>query len=297
MAFNQYAKTERDFTTLLNSANMTPADRDKLSAVLASLVGFQANGPAVEQQITDIETQIGDIVAAINNIKVPVWKMQVFDANGSFTVPASIAGGVVYVTGSGGGGGGAAWINSVSNFGVGGACSGCYIEKQPFPVSAGDIIPVVVGAGGSAVSANAITANPVYGNDGQPSSFGSLTINGGSGGGEVAANTTQPRRGGWLGAYQAGEVVFAAENSVRYRAGLRQTALTAYTLQAAAGAFGDGADGAASSGASVTAQSAVANSGAGGGGAVFFTGTPPAITITSGAGGSGKIIVEWQEFA
>lgn len=297
MAFNQYAKTERDFTTLLNSANMTPADRDKLSAVLASLVGFQANGPAVEQQITDIETQIGDIVAAINNIKVPVWKMQVFDADGTFTVPESIAGNVVYVTGSGGGGGGAAWINSAANFGVGGACSGCYVERQPYPVAAGDSIPVIIGSGGAAVSANAITAAPAIGNDGQPSSFGSLIINGGSGGGEPAANTQQPRQGGWIGGYQAGSTVFAAENSIRYRAGLRQTALTAYALQSAAGAFGDGAAGAASTGSSVTAQSAAANTGAGGGGAVFFTGTPPTITVTSGAGGSGKIIVEWQEFA
>lgn len=51
MAFNQYAKTERDFTTLLNSANMTPADRDKLSAVLASLVGFQATQPGTNESI------------------------------------------------------------------------------------------------------------------------------------------------------------------------------------------------------------------------------------------------------
>lgn len=297
MALNQYAKTERDFTSLLNSANMSPADRDKLSAILASLVNTQTLVPGVEQQITDMETEIGEIVAAINNIKVPVWKMQVFDANGTFTVPDAIAGNVVYVTGSGGGGGGAAFIMGTANNGVGGACSGCYIEKQPYPVNVGDLITVVVGVGGAPVSANAITANPIYGNDGQESSFGSLMMPGGSGGGELTGGTTQARSGGWIGGYIASTAVFVAQNSIRYRASSRVTALTAVAMGAAAGAFGDGADGAASSGSSVTAGSALPNTGAAGGGVVFFTGVPPTITITSGAGGSGKIIVEWQEFA
>lgn len=297
MALNQYAKTERDFTSLLNSANMSPADRDKLSAILASLVNTQTLVPGVEQQITDIETEIGDIVAAINNIKVPVWKMQVFDANGTFTVPDAIAGTVVYVTGSGGGGGGAAFIMSGANDGVGGACSGCYIEKQPYTVSAGDSITVTIGAGGAPVSANAITALPVYGNDGQASYFGEMVINGGSGGGELTGGTSQNRKGGWVGGYIAGATVFIPQNSTRFRASSRASALSAIAMGSAAGAFGDAGDAAASSGSAITAGSALPNTGAAGGGVVFFTGVPPTITITSGAGGSGKIIVEWQEFA
>lgn len=295
MAFNQYAKTERDFTTLLNSANMKETDRDKLSAVLASLVGFQATQPgtneSIEGQITDIETQIGDIVAAINNIKVPVWKMQVFDANGTFTVPDSIAGSVVYVTGSGGGGSGAAWITNVQNNGVNGACSGCYIEKQPLPVAAGDSIPVVIGAGGAAVSTNAITANPVNGNAGQQSSFGSLVIAGGGGGGVFPSDPV----GGWIGSYLVSPGIYApAENSVRYKAGNKSITATAFALGSAGGAFGNAGNSA--SGAGVTAQSAAANTGAGGGGVAQYTVAAPASAITSGAGGSGKIIVEWMEF-
>lgn len=296
MALNQYAKTQRDFSKLLENSGLKQVEKDRLSDILASLVSSQSGIPGIEDQISGIEAEIGDIVAAINNIKVPVWKMQVFDANGTFTVPDSIAGNVVYVTGSGGGGSGAAFIMSVSNNGVGGACSGCYIEKQPYPVSAGDSIPVVVGDGGLAVSANAITANPVYGNDGQSSSFGSLVINGGSGGGELTGGTSQNRKGGWIGGYIAGTTVFVPQNSTRFRASSRSSALSAIAMGSAAGAFGDAGDTAASSGSSVTAGSALPNTGAAGGGAVFFTGTPPTITVTSGAGGSGKIIVEWQEF-
>lgn len=289
MAFNQYAKTERDFTTLLNSANMTPADRDKLSAVLASLVGFQANGPAVEQQITDIETQIGDIVAAINNIKVPVWKMQVFDADGTFTVPESIAGSVVYVTGSGGGASGGAGVGAAAT--ITGSASGCYIEKQPYSVSAGDTIPVVIGAGGAPVSYTGGTYGATDGNAGGDSSFGSLVILGAT----KTTLSTGLQAGGWLG----GAGTTPAQGSIRFKGGINVNAVGANARGSGGGAFGSGSNGTVGNMASATGINAPANSGAGGGTcAVYITApTDGPFTATSGAGGSGKIIVEWQEFA
>lgn len=64
-----------------------------------------------------------------------------------------------------------------------------------------------------------------------------------------------------------------------------------------AGYLGDGTDGAVSAGANITAANALPNTGAGGGsaGIIYATATRDR-TATSGAGGSGKIIVEWQEF-
>lgn len=292
MAFNQYAKTERDFTTLLNSANMSPADRDKLSAVLASLVGFQATQPGtnqtLEEQITGIESEIGEIVAAINNIKVPVWKMQVFDANGTFTVPDPIAGNVVYVTGSGGGASGGAAVGA--NATVTGASSGCYVEKQPVSVSAGDSIPVIVGAGGAPVSYTGGTYGATDGNAGGDSSFGSLVILGAT----KTTLATATQAGGWFG----GDSTRPAQGSIRYKAGINKATASANARGSGGGAFGNGSDGTVGNMASATGINAPANSGAGGGTcAVYITApTDGPFTATSGAGGSGKIIVEWQEF-
>ncbi len=291
MALNQYAKTERDFTSLLNSANMSPADRDKLSAILASLVNTQTLVPGVEQQITDIETEIGDIVAAINNIKVPVWKMQVFDANGTFTVPDAIAGNVVYVTGSGGGASGAAGVGiSVSMLG---AASGCYIERQPVTVSAGDSIAVTIGAGGAPVSYSGGAFGSVEGSDGSDSLFGPLLIAGAS---KTRLNDGT-QAGGWIG----GSPSQQAQGSIRYKSGLKAPQVSgANAYGAAAGAFGDGADGVTANLATATGNAAPANSGAGGGSCAVYNNDPVyggPYTATSGAGGSGKVIVEWQEFA
>jgi hypothetical protein len=251
-----------------------------------------------KQDLVVDTTTIKEIVLLLGasmGSKNVVWRMREFLADGTFTVPNNIAGGVVYVTGSGGGGSGAAWITSINNTGVSGACSGCYIDKMPVNVLAGSVIPVVIGAGGASVVVSAVSPSPV-GNDGQHSAFGSLIIPGGSGGGEYDAATNQPRAGGWVGGYVSAAVVFQPENSVRYKASSRARQLGAVAMGSAAGAFGDAGVPVASSGASVTAGSAAANSGAGGGSAIFFSASAPSVTVTSGAGGSGRIIVEWQEF-
>jgi hypothetical protein len=273
---------------LLNGRNQSIANMQALLTYLQN-----------RQDGVDDDTTIKDIVLLLGasmGSKNVVWRMQEFLSDGTFTVPNNIAGGVVYVTGSGGGGSGGVWITNAQNNGIGGACSGCYVEKRPVTVAANSSVSVVVGAGGAAVSANAITAAAIEGNAGNQSSFGALVIPGGSGGGEIAGNSDKARQGGWIGGYMAGSAVYVPQNSIRYRAGQRVSALTAFAMGSAAGAFGNGAAGAASSGVAVTAASADANSGAGGGGAVFYTSTAPSIVITSGAGGSGRIIVEWQEF-
>lgn len=296
MALNQYAKTERDFTSLLNSANMSPADRDKLSAILASLVNTQTLVPGVEQQITDIETEIGDIVTAINNIKVPVWKMQVFDANGTFTVPDAIAGNVVYVTGSGGGGSGAAYAAANTSATATGANSGCFVQRIPYSVSFGDLIAVQIGLGGESVSTNTSTNVFTKGNKGGDSYFGSLVIPGGAGGDVLAYRGD--RSGGWVG--MVGSNGFA-QNSISHKCGQVAVAGVGDAIGAfssAAGAFGNASNSAAAFEANATAPSAPANSGAGGGSAAVGKNpaTPGPYIATSGAGGSGKIIIEWQEF-
>ena len=307
MALNQYAKTERDFTSLLNSANMSPADRDKLSAILASLVNTQTLVPGVEQQITDIETEIGDIVAAINNIKVPVWKMQVFDANGTFTVPDAIAGNVVYVTGSGGGGSGGVCIrDALQRRAAGGGFGGEFCVKRPLAVTAGDSIPVTIGAGAASVSITSATTAETVGLTGGNTVFGSITLLGGSGG-TTTSNIHSSTQYGVFPSYfgrsllNADDILIPPAQANGYSGGaLQYTNVTqpTWALGGAAGAFGHGKIGALAVDGNATASSADANTGSGGAGAAVSstTGVTP-YTATSGAGGSGKIIVEWQEFA
>jgi hypothetical protein len=291
---------------VINTLTTIEASQVAVNAFQLARIGYApSNLSALETYLSNKEAAVSatdelkyitQLLGSSTPTKSVVWRMREFLTDGTFTVPNNLAGDCVYVTGSGGGGGGGAWITNAQNNGIGGACSGCYVEKRPVTVAANSSVSVVVGAGGAAVSANAITAAAIEGNAGNQSSFGALVIPGGSGGGEIAGNSDKARQGGWIGGYMAGSAVYVPQNSIRYRAGQRVSALTAFAMGSAAGAFGNGAAGAASSGVAVTASSADANSGAGGGGAVFYTSTAPSIVITPGAGGSGRIIVEWQEF-
>jgi hypothetical protein len=235
-----------------------------------------------------------------------VWKMQVFDANGTFTVPDAIAGNVVYVTGSAGGGSGSACIrDALQRRAAGGGFGGEYCIKAPITVSAGDTLPVVVGIGGASVSVTNATTLEVNGVDGGNSSVGSILLRGG-GGGRATTNIHTNTTYGVFPSFFArsllntDDVLIPPQNANGFSGGALQytaTSQSTWALGGAAGAFGSGKQGALSVDANATAASADANTGSGGAGAAVSstTGLTP-YTATSGAGGSGKIIVEWQEF-
>lgn len=312
MSFIDYSNIIGYVEDKINIINTLSVNEAALVAAMANLLAGRNNPPsnmlALETYLQGKENLVTDadlvkdvtlLLGASLPSKNTVWKMREFLTNDNFTVPLNIAGGVVYVTGCGGGGSGAAWITNITNTGVSGACSGCYVSKRPVQVVAGDVVPVTIGAGGVPVVASAITSTQIDGVAGGNSSFGSLVIPGGTGGTDALGGglaTSKPMKGGWVGGYQTGNTVFLAQNSISYQAGQRSSGSSIFALGSAGGAFGNATDSVASSGSSVTAANAAANTGAGGGGAVFFTASAPSITVTSGAGGSGRIIVEWQEF-
>lgn len=273
---------------LLNGRNQSIANMQALLTYLQK-----------RQDGVDDDTTIKDIVLLLGasmGSKNVVWRMREFLIDGTFTVPNNIAGGVVYVTGSGGGASGSARVFNTSNPAIStSGNSGCYIYRQPVNVTAGAVVSVVVGAGGAAATVTTTSATPLSANAnaGLASVFGTLTIPGG--------DATTAGGGGWRSGSQytiggADVVQVFPENSISYKAGLRVQNGNATALGSAAGAYGNGCDGAAATGANATATSAAANSGAAGGSASVINNTAGSLTATSGAGGSGRIIVEWQEF-
>jgi hypothetical protein len=291
---------------VINTLTTIEASQVAVNAFQLARIGYApSNLSALETYLSNKEAAVSttdelkyitQLLGSSTPTKSVVWRMHEYLAGDTFTVPNNLAGDCVYVTGSGGGGSGAARIFITSgNPSVSGAQSGCYISKQPVTVSAGSAIPIVIGAGGAAVSVTGSATNGVSGSSGASSSFGSLVIDGGSGG-RLGANLFDDARGGWIGGYQvSGVQTILPQNSIAYRAGRRAVVGLVSAEGSAAGAFGDGQDGVAVSAGDATATSAAANTGAGGGSAIveIVSGTR---TATSGAGGSGRIIVEWQEF-
>ncbi len=75
-----------------------------------------------------------------------VSKSQLFEASGTFTVPANIS--LIHVTAIGGGGGGSPGGTGPGGFGGGGGAGGYLINKKPISCTPGAVFTVVVGAGG-----------------------------------------------------------------------------------------------------------------------------------------------------
>lgn len=232
-----------------------------------------------------------------------VWKMRVFLENETFIVPDNIAGNLVLVTGCGGGGGGMVqqWnpSNGASGAYVVGGSGGHYVERLPVLVNPGDSVPVIIGLGGAAISTNAFQVS-LTPNDGLNSSFGSLVMRGGKGGG-MGGGFLPERKSPIIP--QTTSTSIEADNKGLWKAGSKVSstvsASTYYVSGGAPGLFGDGGDSRVDTTGAVnlTAVSAAANTGAGGGSAVRYTSGTDAKVVTSGAGGSGRIIIEWQEYA
>jgi hypothetical protein len=260
-----------------------------------------------KQDLVADTTTIKEIVLLLGasmGSKNVVWKMQEFLADGTFTVPNNIAGGVVYVTGSGGGGSGGVqqWSPAQGASGsvlLGGA-GAFWGVRMPVKVSALQAVSVTVGSGGAAVAINDFIASPEL-NNGEASSFGTLSFPGGaassSDGGFKPERRVRTISGG------GDTTLLEPDKTGLFKSGSTQSSTVSGTnfyraTGGACGLFGNGGNGVVSTtgSANLTAGSAPANSGAGGGAALRYTSGTTPVVVTSGAGGSGRIIVEWQEF-
>ena len=264
---------------LLNGRNQSIANMQALLTYLQN-----------RQDGVDDDTTIKDIVLLLGasmGSKNVVWRMREFLVDGTFTVPNNIAGGVVYVTGCGGGSSGQAVINRpAATTTARGGFSGCFVERYQYSVQPLEPITITIGVGGLAqsVTGDGTTVVPSAVASGGNTVFGALVIAGGE----------QAR-----GAYQSAGSSAPGSSSFRFLGGLgRQQAGFSNSSAggSAAGYFGPAPDGQTFKDVSGSAPNAAPNTGAVGASVCIQNGLGTPLTATSGAGGSGRIIVEWQEF-
>lgn len=207
------------------------------------------------------------------------WYQQEFLVSGTFVAPVD---GVYFITGCGGGAGGG-YTSSSSVSGGGGA--GCF--KYPVYLSAGTSVTVTIGAGGRGSATNTKNA-------GGNTAFGSyVVLNGAAGGTSTslgglvpAVEVTSDKSARQMGFFFCGasggfntSTLGSPGNSTFERG------LSVVTVGGGAGGFfGVGGD----SSTTGNGGNAPDNSGAGGG-------STTASTFSGGNGGSGRLIVQWQE--
>ncbi|MBU9200360.1 putative Ig domain-containing protein [Burkholderia multivorans] len=141
--------------------------------------------------VANYSGQLKILGASNGTITVPlsgaaVANVQTFTTSTSWTVPAKLTSAQVLVVG-GGGGAQAAQVVSVTSGGVGGG-GGQVRYNASYSLTPGAVIPVIVGAGGD-VGQDA-------GENGQPSTFGTLTAAGGYSGYEGGASGSGYPSGG-----------------------------------------------------------------------------------------------------
>jgi glycine rich protein len=123
----------------------------------------------------------------------------VFSIPGSYnwTVPSNLNW-IKYVIIGAGGAGSGGFRNSSVNYGGAGGGGGAFAFIQSIPVNPGDVIPIVVGAGGIANLTVPTGTNEVAGTSGGNSSIGTfLIVPGGTAGSPNGGATNSP--GGWDG--------------------------------------------------------------------------------------------------
>lgn len=266
---------------LLDGRNNPPSNMAALQAYL--------EGKELEVTDSSLIKDVTLLLGASLPSKNTVWKMQEFLSDGDFEVPLNIAGGMVYVTGCGGGPSGqAAVFPPATATLVSAGWSANYIFRRPVSVVAGSAIAVVIGTGGPAQTITTASGAPQTISAivaGTQSSFGAMVIGAGS-----------ERKGAYRPALTTSEI---SQSSIAYSAGLNVQNVTwpqGRALGAPAGPFGNGPDGVTVRGVNGQGIDAPANSGAPGGSVTAENNTAGSLTAISGVGGSGRIIVEWQEF-
>lgn len=202
-------------------------------------------------------------------------RVQRFLTTGTFSVPAGVS--TVLVTMCGGGGGGSGGVNGPwDGVGYTGRPGGSSytLYRHSVSVISGEVVPVTVGAGGAGGVGDSVADNsyspPSAGNggDGQPSSFGALSVPGG--GGAIAGRTLNKDDG------VNGNNVYGDVPDAIFAAGFVRTG--------SSGAFGMPGE---------TSSQPCSGGGGGGSGSDqdWSSGDVPA--GRGGAGSSGFVMVEW----
>lgn len=173
------------FITLHNAINRILSRLTSTRAgYLDNLGGFAGSyftasrGTKLDNLNATVSSRLASNDARLDNLDAPIsesggrWHQQAFAASGSFSVPAGVE--LVFVSGVGGGGGGGA---ALSGLGGGGGEGGGGVWRYPVTVTPGDTVAVTIGAGGAGGTAGGV------GGSGGNTSFGSLSLPGGQGGG------------------------------------------------------------------------------------------------------------------
>jgi hypothetical protein len=121
--------------------------------------------------------------------------VEVFNASGTFAVPAGVSTVDVLVVAGGGSGG----RGTAGNTAGGGGGAGGLIFMPSYPVTPGGTITVTVGCGDGTTADGSSPGQPAASDVGQDSVFGTLTAKGGGGGGNENAQATNGGSGGGAG--------------------------------------------------------------------------------------------------
>lgn len=238
--------------------------------------------------------------SAISGGSQVVRKSIVINSSQNWTAPINLAGNQVWLTGTAGGGSGAG--AAAANQHATGGSSGGHCEKFTVQVTAGSTYLVTIGGGGNSVIANANQ----NGNDGGDTSFAALLVLKGGKGGVILSNSAPTAAQAISLANASGGVsaqkpmvptppATAAVLALTDRVSLNGNSSGESVYDSvdnqlatggAAGLFGNGTSG------TVTTNAANAGNNTGAGGGAYAS----TATATSGAGGSGKLIIEWDEF-
>lgn len=119
-------------------------------------------------------------------------RFESIETSGTWTVPSNLYGGKIFAVAVGGGGGGG---KTKSSGWYGGAGGSGHLIFGTLSVTAGQQIPVVIGAGGAVASSYSVN-----GSNGGATTFMGYTANGGEGGGSYASAASPIARGGDGGA-------------------------------------------------------------------------------------------------
>ncbi|MBE3590015.1 MAG: hypothetical protein IMW98_04210 [Firmicutes bacterium] len=208
---------------------------------------------------------------------------QVFDASGTFTVPAGVTRIWIEMWGAGGGGGGGSNVAGTWGGGGGGG-SGAYLISNAVNVTPGQQITITVGAGGGG-GASGNGGSGQNGGAGGASSCLGYTAGGGGGGGGDNASNSDPASGGSGGTVVAGRWGIAA--SVNGNAGTQggqNGGAGASAPYGGAGGAGGTFDG---SGQGINGLPGGAPGGGGGGAG----GNQP--SAVGGYGANGRVVIYW----
>jgi hypothetical protein len=258
-----------DTTPGVSGGEMTLQD-----AIGAGLFGDMlptcADGQIIEYNLGSDTWVCAEDDEGTGGVGVQFQNFQVFNSNGTFTVPAGVTKIMVEVWGAGGGGGGGR--DALGSEGGGGGGGGGYCRGL-MDVAPGQNIAAVVGNGGSGSTGN--------GGNGGLSRFSSFTATGGSGGDEAdyVAGSGTPGAGG-------------AGGTCSSTYGIGGNAGDSGGLAGGAGGTAGGGGGGGGAGGSYTGSSADSRGkvgnvpGGGGGGGDNYNGS-------GGNGAKGRVVVWW----